>query len=193
MTTSGIKNISKVHFCEIRDDQGLPSLKKCHVCKSGIAFLSYQSHREFQPYRSGVISKESGSITLDELEVFDKVFKMLSECSLATLFFYSGRLNRLKQRVAHVHPFNFLESFKDNPTLKKKFLKVVDKGGLVWKECFSRFKENLNLQNSYKNIGPHIDSFSRKTKIDPDVVKEFLEKDELSTQDIHNLVLSIAS
>lgn len=145
----------------------------------------------FQVYRKNHVSREAGPLFLHEQKVFLKVFSMLAKSSLASLMWNSSTLNGLQKDVQHIHPFNFLEAVVHHPPLKKDFLSVVERGGMIWSQCFSRFKENLELQDSMGNVAPYVEDFSRRVQLDEVVVKEILSKDTLLPADIKSIILNL--
>ncbi len=159
---------------------------------SGDKRLVYKNDSDvFQIYRRSYISPETGPLFPEERRVFLEVFSMLAKNSIPSLIWNSSKLVKLQQQVRHIHPFNFLEAVVHYPPLKKCFLSVVERGGFVWNECFSRFKLNLELQDSMNNVAPHIEDFSRKVQLEGDSVKEILSKDRLLPTDVKSLILNL--
>lgn len=178
------------HICSIRGDDGISAVKDCGPCARKRKLKEYSANENFQVYREIAVSNETDIITHDELQVFNKIFKMLGSNSLGSLFLNKGKIQALKKKVEHVHPLNFLESLVKHSELRAHFLSVVDRGGIVWKECFGRFKENLSLQNSFGNIEPHIESFSQNVGVEKDGIKKIFESENPKSSEIHNLLLS---
>ncbi len=176
---------SKAHL------SGLTSSMVSGDDKKGALIRQAVKDGSFQVYRHVDVSSETGPIHLEECKVFVKVFSTLAQSSLSSLLWNSSKIEKLKQQVQHVHPFNFLESLVYHPPLKNNFISVVDRGGLVWSQCFSKFKENLALQDSMGNLTPFIEDFSKKVQIEPDVVRNVLQKESVQPREVINLILSI--
>lgn len=132
----------------------------------------------FKEYRYIRVSCK-GPVTEKEYEAFTEIFEMLSTLSYFGLFKKMGTIERLREKVAHIHPFNFLETLVLNQDLKRLFMQVKENNGLVWSKCKKNFREGVEMQHEMGNILPHLSSFSSYMQVRPDDLFRFLRENQV--------------
>lgn len=131
-----------------------------------ISFSEIENPELFKSYRYHKLSLR-GPVTDEEYQIFIDVFTMLSTLGTWGLFKKMGKIEALKERVAHIHPFNFLETLVINPALKRLFVQVKENNGFVWSRCKKNFKEEVEVQNQMGNIKPHLCNFAQYMQVHP--------------------------
>ncbi|MBS0615284.1 MAG: hypothetical protein JSR58_01875 [Verrucomicrobia bacterium] len=103
-------------------------------------------------------------------ELIDK----LGNKSIVGLTFAAFEMNRLGDKVRHIHPLRFLGYIFSDPYLKKCMKKAFEKT-LVRNEFVKGLSEKFHKEFAQDNVYQLVPGFCKKTGADPDEVNSFIQ------------------
>lgn len=102
--------------------------------------------------------------TLDQDNI-GKLITRLGDWGIGRLLWHIKEMNRLGDRIRHVHPLSFLSYIYSQPELVK-CMKLINSSYFKRKEFITGLSEKMEIEAERDNLLPHVKSFSEKIGCD---------------------------
>ena len=119
-------------------------------------------------------------LTKDERDEIRYIIKTLAKSSWAQLLVAKSSLKRAGDRVAHVHPYRFVECIFTDEELKAGLHSIKDRKR-VWNGFFDGLSDSLAEESTRHNLRPEfLEDFAKIVKVDVNVISGPIQKKDWS-------------
>lgn len=108
-------------------------------------------------------------VTAEEKEDITYLITHMANDELWTLKNNRSKMEKIGDRIVHLHPFKFLETICTSDRLIAGAKGIYDRillGSWVWKEFVDGCVRTLREEHANKNVLPYVGEFAKKIKVD---------------------------
>jgi hypothetical protein len=116
-------------------------------------------------------------ITEKEAQIIWEIIDTMANKNLLQLGWIKKDMERLGQKITHVHPLRFLGTIFADPHLRE-CMKEVRSSYLKWNGFLDGLTGRLEEEYKRNNLLPHVSGFAATIKANPEQVRNFLQKKE---------------
>lgn len=113
-------------------------------------------------------------VTETEEKLVWELIDKLGNKSLPGLLFVKSRMDKIKEKIQHIHPLRFLGTIFSDPYLKKCMAKAFTKGA-VKSRFLAELGDNFFKEFGTNNVYPLVPGFCKKVGADADEVNNFIQ------------------
>ncbi len=162
--------LSAALFSESVEEQASPSRTMTERYRIGTVRLSRRvSVNGPRPYQRSVTPEEKRDIAY--------IVTTLADKSLVELKSKESTINKVGDRVDHVHPLQFLNCIFSDEELKVAMRNVYGRNW-VSKKFMDGLIDSLKKENTHGNVLPHAQDFSSRLNVDPRTILPAMQKGE---------------
>jgi hypothetical protein len=115
-------------------------------------------------------------VTQEEKKLMRKLLTSMAKNTWAELLSNSSSMNKIGDKIDHIHPLRFLQAIFSDEELKGCLHSIKDRS-LIWKKFFSGVSESLEEEANRNNMRPEfINEFASSLNLNPSLVKDSIEK-----------------
>jgi hypothetical protein len=115
-------------------------------------------------------------VTPAEKKDMRKLLTSMAKNTWAELLSNSSSMNKIGDRIEHIHPLRFLQCIFSDEELKGCLHSVKDRS-IIWKKFFSGVSESLEEEANRNNMKPEfIQEFAASLNLNPNLIKDSIEK-----------------